>query len=51
MTKLVGESAARQTLAGQTHYEWIYDKVLTDPRIREIVLKHGFDVSAGVPES
>ena len=48
MTALVGETVARQTLAGQTHYEWIYDKVLNDPRVRETVLKHGLDVSAGV---
>ena len=48
MTTLVGEAAARETLAAQTHYEWIYDKVLNDPRVRVIVLKHGFDVSAGV---
>lgn len=48
MTTLVGEVAARQTLGRKTYYKWIYDKVLTDPRVRKIVLKHGFDVSGGV---
>lgn len=49
MTALVGEVAARKTLAGITHYEWIYEKVLNDPRVREVALRHGFDVSEGVP--
>lgn len=49
ITALVGEKAARETLAETTHYEWIYDKVLNDPRIREVALQYGFDVSAGVP--
>lgn len=47
MTALVGEAAARETLAGITHYEWIYRQVLTDPRVREVALRHGFDVSKG----
>lgn len=49
LTALVGEGTARETLAGITHYEWIYEKVLNDPRIREVALRHGFDVSEGVP--
>lgn len=49
MTALVGETAARETLAEATQYEWIYDKVLNDRRIRAVALKYGFDVSAGVP--
>lgn len=49
MTALVGETAARETLGQFTHYEWIYDKVLNDPQIREVALRHGFDVSEGVP--
>ena len=49
LTKLVGRTAARETLARHTHYQWIYDKVLIDPRIREVALRHGFDVSEGVP--
>jgi hypothetical protein len=49
MTSLVGEAAARTTLAANTHYQWIYDKVLADPRVREIALQHGFDVSEGIP--
>lgn len=49
LTALVGEVAARKTLAGITHYEWIYEKVLNDPRVREVAVRHGFDVSDGVP--
>lgn len=49
LTTLVGQTAARETLAQMRHYEWIYDKVLNDPRIREVTLSHGFDVSNGVP--
>lgn len=49
MTTLVGRTAARETLSQTTHYEWIYDKVLNDPRVREVALKNGFNVSNGVP--
>jgi hypothetical protein len=42
MTKLVGESEARALLARITHYEWIYEQVLNDPRIREVNARHGF---------
>lgn len=48
LTTLVGRDAARNTLAQATHYEWIYEKVLSDSRIRTISLKHGFDVSKGI---
>lgn len=48
---LLGESAAKEILAGFEHYQWIYEKVLNDPRIREVALRHGFDVSRGVPRS
>jgi hypothetical protein len=50
MTALAGEKAARETLASFTHYQWIYDKVLNDPRIRDVALRHGFNVSEGVPQ-
>ena len=49
MTTLVGQAAARETLTGIGCYKWIYEKVLNDPRVREIVLRHGFDVSKGLP--
>ncbi len=49
LTTLVGRTAARETLSQATHYEWIYDKVLNDPRIREVALRHKFNVSEGVP--
>jgi len=44
MTELYGEEVARELMAGITHYEWIYDKVLNDPRVREINRKHGLIV-------
>ena len=44
-----GEATARETLAAWTHYQWIYDKVLSDPRVREVALRHGFNLSDGVP--
>jgi len=42
MTRLIGEAQARALMASITHYEWIYDKVLNDPRVREVVVRHGF---------
>lgn len=42
VTALVGEAKAREILAGYDHYEWIYERVLTDPRIREVNERHGF---------
>lgn len=41
MTLLIGEARARELLARITHYEWIYERVLTDPRVREINTRHG----------
>ncbi len=49
LTTLVDQAVARKTLAKITHYEWVYDKVLNDPRVREIALRHGFNVARGVP--
>ena len=49
LTTLIGQTAARQTLAEITHYEWVYDKVLNDPRVRKVTLSHGFNVSKGIP--
>lgn len=43
MTSLVGESRAREIMAAYDHYEWIYDQVLNDPRIREVNLRHGWE--------
>lgn len=42
MSRLIGEEEARALLATITHYEWIYEQVLTDPRIREVNERHGF---------
>ena len=33
-------------MARWNHCEWIYDKVLTDPRGREVVTRHGFALDA-----
>jgi hypothetical protein len=49
MTALIGQTPAREILAKMTHYEWIYEQVLNDPRVREVALTHGFDVSQGIP--
>ena len=49
LTTLVGQKLARETLGQITHYEWIYNKVLNDARIRDVSISHGFDLSQGVP--
>lgn len=38
---LVGEPAAREALERYDHYGWIYERVLGDPRVREVMRKHG----------
>lgn len=40
MTLLVGEARAREVLGANRHYTWIYDRVLNDPRVREITTRH-----------
>ena len=42
MSRLMGEDQARALMASITHYEWIYETVLTDPRVRDVVVRHGF---------
>lgn len=42
MTVLVGEARAREVLLANRHYTWIYERVLNDPRVREIATAHGF---------
>jgi hypothetical protein len=42
MTVLVGEARAREVLSANRHYTWIYERVLNDPRVREIATAHGF---------
>jgi hypothetical protein len=49
MTRLIGEEAARALLRRNTHYTWIYDRVLSDPRVREVNARHGFVLDA-LPE-
>lgn len=44
MSQLIGEERARVLLSEITHYEWIYERVLTDSRVREINVRHGFDL-------
>ena len=42
MTRLIGEARARELLTRITHYEWIYERVLTDQRVRQVNERHGF---------
>ncbi len=44
MTTVVGEQKARQILSEWNHYQWIYDKVLNDGRVREVNSKYGFNI-------
>lgn len=39
--KLLGEERAREIQRAWTHYEWVYERVLEDPRIREIMRREG----------
>ena len=41
MTILVGEARAREILAANQHYTWIYDRVLNDARVRQVNVRHG----------
>lgn len=41
MIELLGETWAREVIAGWTHYPWVYEKVLADPRVHEINARHG----------
>lgn len=44
MAVLIGEEAARGLIATQDHYQWIYDKVLSDPAVREVNARNGLIV-------
>lgn len=41
VAELLGEARAREVLEGWDHYPWVYERVLTDPRIHEINARHG----------
>ncbi len=41
MTELVGEARAREVLAANRHYIWIYEQVLGNPVIRQVNVRHG----------
>lgn len=45
LTVLYGDVIARRILRETTHYEWIYERVLDDGRVREINERFGFVVS------
>ena len=47
MTQLIGEERARTLLAGTSFYQWIYGKVLNDPRVREVTREWGFSSPTG----
>lgn len=40
MQALRGDEVARATLAKNTHYTWIYEQVLDDPRVGEVLTRH-----------
>lgn len=42
MVHLVGLRRAREVLSANRHYTWIYDRVLNDPKVREIARENGF---------
>jgi hypothetical protein len=42
MSLLVGSKRARDLLSANRHYTWIYDRVLNDPKVRDIATTHGF---------
>lgn len=42
LTELFGAQTAREELAARRYYTWIYERVLEDPKVREIVIEHGF---------
>lgn len=47
MASLVGADRARAILESNNHYRWIYDRVLNDPEVGEIVRRHGLSVGEG----
>lgn len=55
MAGLVGPDEARRVLEAQTHYEWIYERVLDDPRVPEVLARWGFDAESvrvsGAPDA
>ncbi len=44
MTELLGEAEARALLSRITHYQWVYEKVLNDARVGEVVARHGLAI-------
>ena len=45
MRLLVGDERARRTLAANSHYTWIYERVLDDPTVADILARHGLQLS------
>lgn len=41
MTLLFGEARGREIVQWYSHYEWIYDQVTDDPRVAEVMARHG----------
>ncbi len=45
MASLIGEEKAKQLMWNQTHYTWIYNKIIEDKEyIGKVVAKNGFDL-------
>jgi hypothetical protein len=49
MTQLTGPEQAAAVLRGWRHYPWIYERVLTDPRVRIINTRHGLVLAEQAP--
>jgi len=45
MARLIGADRARALLGAKSYYEWVYARVLDDPRVREIMERHGMVVT------
>lgn len=45
MARLIGADRARALLGAKSYYEWVYARVLDDPRVREVMERHGMVVT------
>lgn len=49
MIKLIGDERAKKLLQSWQHYTWVYDKVLTDKRVMDIIRSQGFVLTSPSP--
>lgn len=45
MTRLIGADRARALLGAKSYYEWVYARVLDDPRVRQVTERRGMVVT------